>query len=321
MAVCPRETCFWPEVGCDMGHLDHAHCPSLKAHTTEKPEGQPPPDAVSMPWSGGVLGLADLGFVAGRNKPAVLAIMGPQNAGKTTLLGAWYLLLGRGFRPDDELRFSGSRSFAGWEVVASSLRWEPGPIRPTFPPHTSSRGGRIPGLLHLSFKRDDGYHRDYLMTDAPGEWFQKWAVNREARDAEGAQWAAEHADAFLLVADCEALSGPGKGAARSGIQLLARRLADELRGRPVALVWTKKDILIPEDMEGAVRNAVRRAMPNAVEFAVSIRSDSDTTGAGTGTGQGLLDLLRWVLKARQPTLRLPEPAGDNLDPLFIFGAR
>ena len=160
----------------------------------------------------------------------MLAIIGPHKAGKTTLLGAWYLLLGRGSRPDDKLRFSGSCSLAGWEVVAGSLRWEPGSIPPAFPPHTSSRGARIPGLLHLAFKQHQDHRRDYVMTDAPGEWFRKWAVKRETPGAEGARWAAEHADAFLLVADREALAGPEKGAARSGIQLLARRLAGELGG-------------------------------------------------------------------------------------------
>ena len=33
-----------------------------------------------MPWSGDVLGLTDLGFVAGRSKPIVLAIMGPHQS-------------------------------------------------------------------------------------------------------------------------------------------------------------------------------------------------------------------------------------------------
>ena len=247
----------------------------------------------------------------------VLAIMGPQNAGKTTLLAAWYLLLGRGSGPDDELRFSGSYSLAGWEVVASFLRWEPGPVPPTFPPHTSSRSARTPGLLHLAFRRGNGLRRDYVMTDAPGEWFQKWAVNRDARDAAGARWAAEHADAFLLVADREALSGPEMGAARTGIQLLARRLADELRGRPVALVWTKKDISIPEDTEEAVRSTVLKAMPNAEEFGVSIMPNPD----GTDAGQDLLGVLHWAMNVQRPPVRLPEPTGDSLDPVFKFGAR
>ena len=159
--------------------------------------------------------------------------------------------------------------------------------------------------MHLAFKRGADYHRDYVMTDAPGEWFRKWAVNRDAPDAEGARWAAEHADIFLLVADREALAGPEQGAARTDIQLLVRRLADDLRGRPVALVWTKADTLISEDTQEAVRSVVLRAIPRAEEFAVSIMSEGD----GTGTGQGLVELLRWVLHVRRPGSRASGTCG------------
>ena len=270
-----------------------------------------------MSWSGSALGGTDLGFVAGRSKPIVLAVMGPHNAGKTTLLGACYLLLGRGHRPTDELRFSGSCSLAGWENVASPLRWKPGPVSPAFPPHTTSTTARNPGLLHLAFRQDHDHRTDYVITDAPGEWFRKWALERDAADAEGARWAAEHADAFVLVADREALAGPDMGAARSGIKLLARRLADELRGRPVALVWTKSDVSISDDMEKAVHSAVLKLMPDTPEFAVTIMHSPDEPE----NVQGFLDLLRWVLNIRRPTARLPEPAAANSDPLFRFGAR
>ena len=317
MAECPRETCFWPDAPCNLGHFDPSMCPVVKPGSKAKQDDRLSPEGVAMPWSGGLLGLTDLGFVAGRNKPTVLAIVGPQNAGKTTLLAAWYLLLGRGLAPDDELRFAGSCSLAAWEVVASSLRWEPGSIPPIFPPHTSSRSTRMPGLLHLAFKWDIDHRKDYVVTDAPGEWFRNWAVNRDDSGAEGARWAAEHADAFLLVADHEALAGRERSVARTDIQLLARRLADELHGRPVALVWTKTDIPIPEDTEVAVRRTVFRAIPHAVEFSVSIMSELD----GTETGQGFLDLLRWTLNVRRPTVRLSEPAGDSLDPVFTFGAK
>ena len=317
MAECPQETCFWSDgAGCGLGYLDPSDCPALNATPTVKQEDQPTPEAVAIPWSGGVLGLTDLGFVAGRRKPIVLAIMGPHNAGKTTLLGACYLLLGRGSRPKDELRFSGSCSLAGWENVASPLRWKPGSVPPAFPPHTSSTTARIPGLLHLTFKHDRDHRAEYVITDAPGEWFRKWSVNRDDPDAEGARWAAEHADAFVLVADRQALAGPEMGATRTGMQLLARRLADELQGRPVALVWTKSDLQVSEEMEQAVRTAVHRVIANVPEFAVSIEPNPD----GTDNAKGFLDLLRWVLSVRRPTVRLPESA-DSADPVFRFSAR
>ena len=317
MAECPRELC-WPEVGCSLGHRDLSNCPALEEDSEAAQEATSTANAVAVPWSGNVLGLTDVGFVAGRTKPLVLAIIGPHKAGKTTLLGAWYLLLGRGAQPDEKFQFAGSRSLAGWEVVANALRWAPGPVRPVFPPHTSSSSARAPGLLHLAFTHDKHHRRDYLMTDAPGEWFRKWAIRRDDPEAEGARWTAEHADAFVLVADREALAGPEKGAARSAIQLLARRLADELRGRPVAFVWTKSDESIPEVMEEAVRGAVLRVIPEAVEFAVSIVAKPN----GSDNAQEFLNLLRWALNVRRPTVRLPELVeNDSLDPVFRLGAK
>ena len=318
MTECPQETCFWSDgAGCGLGYLDPSNCPALKATPRVKKDDQPPPKAVAIPWSGGVLGVTDLGFVAGSRKPIVLAVMGPHNAGKTTLLGAFYLLLGRGRRPNDELRFCGSCSLAGWENVASPLRWKPGSLHPAFPPHTSSTTARIPGLLHLAFKHDRDHRADYVITDAPGEWFRKWAVNRDDPDAEGARWAAEHADAFVLVADRQALAGPQMGATRTGMQLLARRLADGLQGRPVALVWAKSDVTVSREMEQAVRTAVLRVIPHAFEFAVSIMPNSD----GIDNAKGFLDLLRWVLSIRRPTVRLPEPVGSKSDFVFKLSAR
>ena len=313
---CARKTCFWRDVGCDLGYLEPSNCPEWKTETTTGRYLQPTLDTVAMPWSGGAMGLSDLGFVTGCGKPIVLAIIGPQNSGKTTLLAAWYLLLGRGACLDDGWRFSGSYSLAGWETVASFLRWAPGGIPPTFPPHTSS-SGRMPGLLHLSFSRNHERRQGYLMTDAPGEWFSKWAVNRDAREAEGARWMAEHADAFLLIADREALSGPEMGTARNAIQILSRRLADERHGRPVALVWTKTDVQITEQMEVTVRESVRGIMPDAVEFAVSVRLAPDGSD-GTGR-QGLLDLLRWTVNVQRSSVKIPESTTGNLDPFFMFG--
>ena len=208
----------------------------------------------------------------------------------------------------------------GWEAVAGSLRWCPGQL-PGFPPHTSSRGGRAPGLLHLAFREtEDSRIKDFLVTDAPGEWFQKWAVNRDAAEAAGARWIADHADILLLVADREALASEGMGTARNAIQLLARRLAAERRGRPIALVWTKSDVPITSEMETAVRAAVRDPMPDAAEFHVSIiTSEGDTSGAGTG----LLELLDWTLKIRRGCASIPPvvPHPESCDPLFLYGTR
>ncbi|HAT1614624.1 TPA: hypothetical protein I8Y09_005150 [Raoultella ornithinolytica] len=318
MITCSRTTCFAPDSTCDLGHLDHTCCSAWKKKSgAEGHRGELATNELLLPWSGSALGLTDLGFVAARQKPLLVGIVGPQNAGKTTLLAAWYLLLSRGLARAGKRCFSGSYSFAGWEAVANALRWSPGQP-PNFPPHTTSRGGRTPGLLHLGFRDLIGKDCGYLFADAPGEWFQKWAINREAVDGEGARWVAKYADVFLLIADRGALSGPNMGSARNSFQLLARRLSVEAGSRPVALVWTKSDISIAPEMEAMVRETVFNLMPNTPEFFVSVQADAE---GDPDIRSGLQDLLDWTLEIRRDFVSLPPIQSSVSDPLFMFGTR
>lgn len=313
--ACSRTTCFVPDTTCDLGNPDPARCPAWLSGAAPAASDLDLGDDLLLPWSGSAMGWADLAFISGRTRPIVVGVAGAENAGKTTLLAAWYLLLGRGGAALGGRRFAGSYSLEGWEAVAGFLRWTfPGLL--TFPPHTTSRSGRAPGLLHLSFS-EEGRITDYLMTDAPGEWFKDWAINRDAPTAEGARWMGDRADILLLVADREALSGERMGAARGALQLLAQRVAAERRGRPVALVWTKSDVAISPEMEAAVREAVFKAMPDAAEFSTSIVSQRKDEH----TGDGLVGILAWILNYRRPSAVLPSPAAKGDDLLFLFGRR
>ncbi|MGI3197535.1 TRAFAC clade GTPase domain-containing protein [Streptomyces sp. GLT-R25] len=107
MDDCPQQSCFVPDTGCALGHVDLSACPVY--HGSGKDASVPEPTGdVLLPWSGSALGLADLAFVAGRARPRIIATIGPQNAGKTTMLGAWYLLLGRGAAELRAGQFAGS---------------------------------------------------------------------------------------------------------------------------------------------------------------------------------------------------------------------
>lgn len=318
MSECTRGTCFVPDTGCDFGHTDLSQCPVWRGQAAARSAEPVGTDEVLLPWSGSALGLADLGFISGRGRPFVVGIAGSQNAGKTTLLGAWYLLLGRGAASVANRQFAGSYSISGWEAVSGSLRWKPGQP-PSFPPHTTSRSGRAPGLLHLSFWDDrDQRSLDYLFADAPGEWFQRWAINRDSVEGTGARWIADRADVFLIIADREALSGESMGSARNALRLLARRLADERRGRPVALVWTKSDVAVSPEMEQAVRKSVMDVMPKTVEFSVSVVSSGTEAD---GNGVGLDALFKWIMEVRRARSILPSPSGSCNDPLFMYGTR
>lgn len=320
MAKCARETCFVPDTGCDLGHTDLSKCSTWHGAMQGNKQAEDLSGEALLPWSGSAFGLADLGFVSGRARPIVIGVVGPQNAGKTTLLASWYLLLGRGLAELGGRKFAGSYTLSGWEAVAGALRWAPGQP-PRFPPHTTSRGGRAPGLLHLTLKNpESGRPVDFLFTDAPGEWFQKWALNTNSAEGVGARWVSDHADVFLVVADREALGGESMGSARSSLQLIAKRLGSELRGRPVALVWTKADVEIETDMEEAVRKAVTDAIPDAVEHSVSVVAAPDDDPM-RNKGVGLVELMRWVAEVRRPTIKLPAPEASSNDPLFIYGTR
>ena len=224
------------------------------------------------------MGLDDAAFIAARSAPRVIGVIGAHNAGKTTLLTAWYLLLNRGMRLPHRL-FAGSNSIGGWENLAHWLRWPPNGNGPGFPPHTPIGDERAPGLLHLAFRRDDGLLEDVLVTDAPGEWFERWAVKRDDPGAEGARWTVRHADAFLLVVDCEELAGPRRGTARSQTIDLAKRLADEASNLPVAVVWAKSDVSITPQMRNTLEAAFSSALPGYQNFEISIQGTGEEANA------------------------------------------
>jgi len=259
------------------------------------------------------MGESDLNFVSGRVKPITVGIVGPESAGKTTILGAFYLLLGRGALTTEDNVFSNSYTLTGWEAVAASMRWKPGPLPPCFPPHTPSGIARAPGMLHLAFRRKDGTLRDLLFADAPGEWFRKWAVNQEASDAEGARWIAKHADVTLLIADRQALSGSRLGSARNDFQLLAQRAIAEARGRPLALVWTKGDVEVVAAMEAQIRRAIASASPSVPEFTVSVAQRDQIDSA-----DGFRKLFDWIVSTRRCGAAVPATQSSGNDPVFRF---
>lgn len=316
MDQCPHPRCSADDnITCSLGHIKLEQCPEWKKVIKTPTTAQPASDELALPWSGSAMGESDLNFVSGRGKPITVGIVGPESSGKTTVLGALYLLLGRGNLTPDESQFSNSYTLAGWEAVANCLRWKPGQA-PHFPPHTPSRAARAPGMLHLAFRRNDGSLRDLLFADAPGEWFQKWAVNQQAADAEGARWIARHGDVTLLVADRQALAGPKMGTARNEFQLLAQRAVTESQGRRLALVWTKGDVEVAPAMEAQIRKAVGSVDFSVPEFTVSVFKRGEVDAA-----VGFQKLFSWILETKRPGVQLPTSEVAGHDPMFRFGRR
>ena len=316
MDRCPQLNCFADDnTTCTLGHIRLDMCPEWTRVSKGEVTASPGDDQMLLPWSGLAMGESDLNFVSGKVKPITVGIVGPESAGKTTILGAFYLLLGRGELTTDANLFSNSYTLAGWEAVATYLRWKPGQP-PSFPPHTPSGAARAPGMLHLGFRREDGSLRDLLFADAPGEWFQKWAVNEQAVDAEGARWIARHADVTLLIADRQALAGLKMGAARNDFQLLAQRAVIEARGRRLALVWTKGDVDVVPAMEAKIRKAVASASSSVPEFTVSVSPRGEVDAA-----EGFRELFDWILCTKRTGVDLPTTEASGHDPFFRFDRR
>lgn len=315
---CSLEGCYAPDVLCSMGEDSPLKCKHWLKTATDGGETAPAAaeteaTTYSVPWSGNALGLRDLPFITGRRFPNVVGVIGPAGAGKTTLLAAWYLQLGRG-QLADAGTFAGSYTLTGWENIAHSLRWS-NDGGPGFPQHTASGAGRAPGLLHLALRQGDDV-TDTLITDAPGEWFRSWAIERDSAEAEGARWVARHATAFVIIADGEALSGNDVGAARVNLQGLIHRVSAERSGRPVALVWAKSDLTPPAGVRSAIEGTMATHLPDAPQFAVSVYPSGEKLPE-----QGFGDVYRWAISAVSPPIKITQSLPVISDPLLVYGHR
>ena len=184
------------------------------------------------------------------------------------------------------------------------------PELPSFPPHTPSGTGRVPGLLHLAVREPNGTLADLLLTDASGEWFENWAANENAESAEGARWVADHAQAFLLFIDCARLAGSPVEAAGALAETLrlAQRLRDHARGRRVGLVWAKADRTPIPAFRDRLMGRLAEWFPGSVSFWVSTEMVSKPEEVGR-----YLDAVAWATAPKGavgtsfPSVRAPSP--------------
>lgn len=285
---CPNNNCFAPETPCNLGEHDLSRCPFWKG-STKNTKDLHSEDGYLLPWTGNTLGTADLEFVAGRSKPQLIGVAGSQNAGKTTLLTVLYLLLARGHRVANRT-FAGSYTLGGWENLANFMRWH-GNQGPTFPPHTSRSIGRRPGLLHLALRDELSVLHDILLTDAPGEWFERWSFERLSPEAQGARWISDYSDSIILFADSDALSGPNIGVARGQLEMLLQRLSREIGNRRVAVVWSKSDKHVPEETRLRLQGRFAKSLNVYREFSVSVQK----TNVSDIDFAPFIDIFGWLL--------------------------
>lgn len=310
---CSKEGCY-PEIRCKLGESQKKNCENWENNEKDdvnNTEGIPNEEnSYLLTWSGNSMGLDDVSMLSERSEPILVGSIGPENSGKTTFLGLLYLLLTNGNSLED-WGFSHSYSLLGWEYIANYLRYQ-ADNNPEFPPHTTSFEGRKVGLLHLGLKNDNVLN-DLLLTDVPGEWFTNWAIDVKGGNVGNAPWIHEKSQGFYFLIDCEGLKNkPGKY--RNNTLSLIHRFSNSLRGRPVAVLWSKADVL--EDVKKPIENVIRNELENFQnykEFRVSVYKDE-------GFHEMILESLGWLLQNilnPKSVDQIEIPTMDSRD-LFIF---
>lgn len=269
---CANPNCYADDgEACSLGEMnivDCVHWDSKKPSKERQSLGLESITSARVPWSGNSLGLSDLLNLALRRKPTIIGLLGAHDAGKTTLLIGSYLQLLHGLS-FPTAAFAGSYSLEAWESLAAWVRRDDAARSPTFPPHTPRGTSRVPGLLHFGLRNNVTEYRDVLFTDAPGEWFTRWAVQEDAPGTEGAQWTVLHTDVFLIFADCQRLSGAERGSARNELRQLIERLGNHVISRPTILIWAKFDTPPSEGIRTAIRRTLNEKIPHAIEYETS----------------------------------------------------
>ena len=312
---CSQENCHPEETGCNSeGCYILTECQYYKSNEDTATKADDPEEDyfVRIPWTGNTLGLQDLDFLSSTAPITLIGVAGVASAGKSTFLATLYCLLRHGHSIGD-YKFAGSLTLMGWEDIAWYLSWNThNDVQ--FPPHTSSNAGRIPGLLHISLRNKKGEKKELVFTDAPGEWFGHWIVNKNDSNARGAQWIHENADAFLLFADCEMLAGPQLGKARQQTKQVADRIKDGLGNRPLSLIWSKSDIEVDQDVKSQISGHIKNSeVVNYTEFKTSVRNEDSSD-----LQINIVNSIYWILeRLSEENNVVPEPKRFSKEDLFL----
>jgi hypothetical protein len=225
-------------------------------------------------WSGFALGAEEAGSMLWDPAARLFTIMGGKDRGKTSLLTAAYILLANGLVNAFPYRFCGSRSLHGFQRLADpAFKWKGDEQRVV--PRTTQSTYRQPSFLHLVLKArvyGPAAATNVLLTDMPGEWFEKWGDNGVAALPETLDFL-PRSDGFMIVVDApKALADK---VYRKEVRYLLERVvafanASPSPPRPIAVVLTKydmiaRDVRIPDA-------AARKHAVNWGRLATTLRS-------------------------------------------------
>lgn len=311
---CSNENCQAHITGkCYEGKDSVNRCPNWSAKSIVTNNKKRKSDTASaIVWTGEALAPETLNIISQRSNPIIIASVGNVDAGKTSYLAMLYILLLNGHQLDD-YQFAGSLTLTAWDRLADKLRYNRGAVE--FPAPTPSNPDYY-HLLHLALKNESKLH-DIILADASGEVFKLWADNKDDENAENARWIHKNASAFLLFVDCGALE-TRKAVARAEILDIAGRLAQDLRKRPVAVVWSKADRIshVHEKLKALIKEQLKEIFKdNYSEFEVTNYPNIDPEEL---CHENNLKTLNWLLNySTQPSNVVPELERTNKGDIFL----
>lgn len=227
----------------------------------EPEEKNPDADGGAAPWSGRSLMSEDVADMLWRRPARLLAIAGPIDAGKTSLLVSFFLQLSAGQCKDLPYRFASSKSLLELQQlmkrVEDGLRQRtPSGGSGTLLDHTPLDGDEEDPsrFIHLGLRprnEEDDRHIDLLISDMSGELFTQYG--EVAEDGENERLSIlRRCDGFLVMVDAGKLVSPEWRKAEADLSDLITRLVDLKRGgahlQTVGLVFSKFDQVIDQVM-------------------------------------------------------------------------
>lgn len=240
-------------------------CVDLARATTT---AEAPQATLTAPWSGRALVPAEVERILWNAPARLVAVVGPRNAGKTTLLTSFFLQLANGQRGAFPYRFASSLTLHSLRDLAKKAADWNGAASDNIVDRTVIADELRPRIfLHLGLrpeKAEDDRHIDLMLTDLPGEWFTAWSGHANDINQQRLGFI-QRCDAFILLADAGALMAEGGGAIDSETSLLIRRIVDATRDLtprpPLALVFSQFDRVIQDIVPPATQH--ERMQPGA----------------------------------------------------------
>jgi hypothetical protein len=315
---CSNKECTAPKGLCaNNGTVEYDCCIDWKHNIdsdTEEASKKKGSKSKNLIWSGLELQPNDIDLVSHRGKPVIVGIIGAANAGKTSYLGMLYTLLYNGKRFKN-WNFVGSYTLIGWEKLAMYLRLKPnGTV--DFPEPTPSNPDYY-SLLHMALRKENDFY-DLIFADSSGEVFTQWSKNVDDINVENARWVYKNSSAFIFFVDCGALI-ERRGQEKQRIVQLAAQVSKNLGARPIAVVWSKSDLMsdIRENIKTAVTSSLKQFFPDADVIEISNYSKKDPDELCHENNLNVTELLIEKLNTSKKSVLTPD-IGDTKDYFFRY---